>query len=155
MQDSGYITAVDTQTTRNSRWLDLQITVSEFQRWIRRSLSKRQHTPNLPILDAHTPSTSSPPHQPTPKCNFLHVCIEKGRYSTRLHHIDMCKRTTDRAVFNTLRKDYQEIRRELNSILFKINRIDFVEVSFGRVPKCFDLKFQNSFRYIPRRWSIH
>jgi hypothetical protein len=46
-----------------------------------------------------------------------------------MHYIDVCDKKTDRDIFRTLKKDYRDIRCELNSLLFKIHRIDFVEVS--------------------------
>jgi hypothetical protein len=45
-----------------------------------------------------------------------------------MHLIDLCDKKTDRAIFNTLRDDYKELRRELNGMLFMIKKIDFVEV---------------------------
>jgi hypothetical protein len=134
LQNSGFITSVRTNTSTNSSLMNIWNHLSQLQIGLPRAISQFRPTQGLPVSEQQTPAAGGLPHQPTTHCKFLHVCIEKGRYSTRMHYFDTCKTTTDRAVFHTLRKDYKEIRREINSMLFKIQRIDFVEVSPDRAP---------------------
>jgi hypothetical protein len=96
---------------------------------LQRSISRRLKKTSLPVSETQTLAAGQNPHQRRADCKFLQVCVEKGPYSTRMHYIDVCHKKTDRDIFRTLQRDYREIRCELNSLLFKIQRIDFVEVS--------------------------
>jgi hypothetical protein len=128
LQNSGYISAANINTNTGSTAQGVLNYVSTVRRGIKRTLLRSQNVSQLPISGPQSASSTIQLHKPGPGCKFLHLCVEKGRYCTRMHHIDVCDHKTDRAIFDTLRKDYKKIRKELNSLLFKIHRIDFVEV---------------------------
>jgi hypothetical protein len=96
---------------------------------LQRSISRRLKKKGLPVSEAPTLEIGQHSYQRSGDCKFLQVCIGKGPYSTRMHFIDVCDKKTDKEIFRTLRNDYKKIRSELNSLLFKIEMIDFVEVS--------------------------
>jgi hypothetical protein len=131
LKDSGSVTAATIETGASSiakgaeTWPLLLVLGNRLQRSIFHRLKKT----SLPVSETQAPLASQSPHQPRADCKFLQVCVEKGPYSTRMHYIDVCDKKTDRDIFRTLKKDYRDIRCELNSLLFKIHRIDFVEVS--------------------------
>jgi hypothetical protein len=128
LQSSGFITKATVTTRTFSKTEIILSRLSTLGRYIGSLIPRGRTKQGLPISETQVQTTISYLHPPRPDCKFLHVCVEKGRYSTRLHHIDVCDKKTDRAIFQTLHKDYKELRRELNSMLYKIRRIDFVEV---------------------------
>ncbi|PMD51257.1 uncharacterized protein K444DRAFT_707303 [Hyaloscypha bicolor E] len=135
LKNSGSVTAASIETgtgstAKGARTWPLLLTLGHR---LQRSISRRLKKISLPVSEVQALSTSQSPHQPRADCKFLQVCVEKGPYSTRMHYIDVCDKKTDRDIFRTLKKDYKVIRRELNSLLFKIHRIDFVE--FQLYPK--------------------
>jgi len=108
--------------------------LSEFANLLSRKANKIQTEtcgPLISFTNSSTPSSNTQQLQqqlqPTHvSCKYLHICIEKGPYSTRMHHIDVCQKLTDRAIFQSMRIDYKRIR---DAWFLKIERIDFVEVS--------------------------
>ena len=130
LKSSGIVTAasIDTSAGNSAKALSTWNFLLALPHRIQRSVSRKSKITSLPVSESQSRQASQQTHQRRPECKFLQVCVEKGPYSTRMHCIDVCDKKTDRDVFRTLRKDYKNLRRELNSLLFKIQRIDFVEV---------------------------
>jgi hypothetical protein len=128
LQSSGYIKSVSIGTRTGGVIQRIWSFVSTLRHSVRSLVPHTRSRSNLPIAGPQTAVVGDHLHQSGPGCKFLHICVEKGHYSTRMHHIDVCEKRTDRVLFSTLRRHYKETRRELNGILFKVRIIDFVEV---------------------------
>jgi len=69
----------------------------------------------------------------TQTCRWLHLCINKQPYATRLKALHVCKdeeqnEYTDASFFKTLRLAYYKGRTWKEKLLFKLKSIEFVEV---------------------------
>lgn len=128
LQSFGYITNASLGNRTAGIVQRIRNLVSSFHHRIRGLVPPFRSQSKLPTSEPRTAVVDRTLHQPGTSCKFLHICVEKGRYSTRMRHIDVCEEATDRAMFDTLRKYYKETRQELNGILFKLRRIDFVQV---------------------------
>lgn len=70
---------------------------------------------------------------PTRQCRWLHLCLKKRPYATKLESLHVCKDEqrndyTDATFFQALSKAYYENRTWKEKLLFKLKRIEFVEV---------------------------
>lgn len=66
-------------------------------------------------------------------CKWLHLCFRKGPYGTTLEPLHICKddgqnEFTDATFFRALRKSYYAHRTWKEKALFKLKKIEFVEV---------------------------
>ncbi|PVH84838.1 hypothetical protein DL98DRAFT_651555 [Cadophora sp. DSE1049] len=69
---------------------------------------------------------------PTRKCRWLHLCLKKRPYATKLEPLHVCKDEqkndyTDDTFFQALRKAYYTQRTWKEKVLFKLEKIEFVE----------------------------
>ncbi|KAH6716764.1 hypothetical protein BKA61DRAFT_310461 [Leptodontidium sp. MPI-SDFR-AT-0119] len=131
LNKSGFITAVSIDTTTGGAIGGMGNFVSALRHGVQSLMSPSQSQSDLPTAEPQTAVVGEHSHQPRPGCKFLHICVGKRQYSTRMDHIDICEKRTDRAIFHTLRRHYKEVRRELIGILFKVRRIDFVKFQMG------------------------
>lgn len=72
---------------------------------------------------------------PANKCRWLHMCLKKRPYATKMEPLHVCKDEkqnsyTDASFFKALRKAYYSQRSWKEKLLFKLNKIEFVEVWF-------------------------
>jgi hypothetical protein len=91
-----------------------------------------------PILPSVCPASSVPGTGsvrclPEDKCHDLHLCMQRRPgATTHLQHIHLCRRTTnenhDLSLFQAMRCQYKKSRKYWERILWKLKRIDFVEV---------------------------
>ena len=70
---------------------------------------------------------------PANKCRWLHICLKKPPYATKLEPLHVCKDKekkdyTDASFFKALRLAYYKQRSWTEKMLFKLKRIEFVEV---------------------------
>lgn len=70
---------------------------------------------------------------PIRHCRWLHLCIKKRPYATKLAPLHVCKdeeqnEFTDASFFKTLRDAYWKQRTWSEKLLFRLRKIEFVEV---------------------------
>lgn len=99
----------------------------------RRRLSRLRST-TLPTFSIPRSTTSIALQcLPTRKCRWLHMCFKKRPYATKLEPLHVCQdeqknEYTDATFFQALRKAYYAHRTWKEKLLFKLKRIEFVEV---------------------------
>jgi hypothetical protein len=134
MFEAGYITHAQISNQTNSPITSLTTRVQNIFIGARRRISGLR-TPTLPTFNAKSSSIKSIPLQclPSPKCRWLHMCLNKPPYATKLEPLHVCKDDgendfTDATFFQALRQAYFGSKRWKERLLFKLKKIEFVEV---------------------------
>jgi hypothetical protein len=134
MFEAGYITHAQISNQTNSPITSLTTRVQNIFIGARRRISGLR-TPTLPTFNTKPSSIKSIPSQclPSPKCRWLHMCLNKPPYATKLEPLHVCKDDgendfTDATFFRALRRAYFGSKRWSERLLFKLKKIEFVEV---------------------------
>jgi hypothetical protein len=131
--ESGYITYAETSTQAGGKGSKLITSLNNAFVEARRKLGTFRTSP-LPLFSKPT-SVQSYALQclPTQKCRWLHMCLKKRPYATKLTPLHVCKDNdqkefNDATFFQSLRKAYYKQRSWTEKLLFKLKKIEFVEV---------------------------
>ncbi|KAH8778218.1 hypothetical protein F5882DRAFT_440623 [Hyaloscypha sp. PMI_1271] len=134
MFEAGYITHAQISNQTNSPITSLTARVQNIFIGARRRISGLR-TPTLPTFNAKSSSIKSIPLQclPSPKCRWLHMCLNKPPCATKLEPLHVCKDDgendfTDATFFLALRQAYFGSKRWKERLLFKLMKIEFVEM---------------------------
>ncbi|PMD58343.1 uncharacterized protein K444DRAFT_430978 [Hyaloscypha bicolor E] len=133
MFEAGYITHAQISNQTNSPITSLTTRVQNIFIGARRRISSLR-TPTLPTFNTKPSSIKSIPLQclPSTKCRWLHMCLKKPPYATKLEPLHVCKDDeendfTDATFFQALRRAYFGSKRWRERLLFKLKKIEFVE----------------------------
>jgi hypothetical protein len=134
MFKAGYITCAQISNQTNTPISSLTITMQNIFVGTRRRISGLRSS-TLPTFNPKTSSVKSTLLQclPSPKCRWLHMCLKKPPYATKLEPLHVCKdeeenEFTDSTFFQALRRAYFGSKSWREKLLFKLKRIEFVEV---------------------------
>jgi hypothetical protein len=133
MLKAGYITHAQISGQAGSPISSLTLTVKNIFTGARRRISSLR-SPTLPVFSKPS-SVKSIPMQclPSQRCRWLHMCLKKPPYATKLEPLHVCKdeeekEFTDASFFRALRRAYFGSRSWRERLLFKLKKIEFVEV---------------------------
>jgi hypothetical protein len=130
---AGYISHARVSTRDHGKISELVANVNNFFVGIQRKLG-RLRSSLLPTFSKPTSLNAAALRcLPAPTCRWLHLCLKKRPYATKLAPLHICKdddqkELTDVTFFSALRKAYYSQRTWRDKILFKLRKIDFVEV---------------------------
>jgi len=134
MFKAGYITHAQISSQASSPISSLAVTIQNLFTGARRRLSGLR-TSTLPTFNSKTSSVKSIAMQclPSQRCRWLHMCLKKPPYATKLEPLHVCKdeqekEFKDATFFRALRRAYFGSKSWKDRLLFKLTRIEFVEV---------------------------
>ena len=131
---AGYITHAQISNQASSPISSFVVTIQNFFTGARRRLSGLRSS-TLPTFHSKPSSVKSIAMQclPSQKCRWVHMCLKKPPYATKLEPLHVCKdeqeqEFTDATFFRALRRAYFGSKSWKDRLLFKLKRIEFVEV---------------------------
>jgi hypothetical protein len=131
---AGYISHAQISNQAASPISSLVVTIQNFITSTRRRISSLRR-PKLPTFNSKPSSVKSIAMQylPSQRCRWLHMCLQKPPYATKLEPLHVCKdeqnqEFTDATFFRALRRAYFGSKSLKDKLLFKLKRIEFVEV---------------------------
>jgi hypothetical protein len=141
---AGYITNAQVSGQASGPMSNLVLSVNNIFIGARRRITGLRSS-TLPVISKPS-SVKSIALQclPSQKCRWLHMCLKKPPYATKLEPMHVCKDEeqndfTDATFFQALRKAYFDSKSWREKPLFKLRRIEFVEVSFLLSSPCLQL----------------
>jgi hypothetical protein len=130
---AGYITYAQVSSQTSGSMSELSMKINNLFVGARRRIS-RLRSSTLPIFSKPS-SVKSIALQcsATQQCRWLHMCLKKRPYATKLEPLHVCKdedqdEYNDARFFAALRRSYYKHRSWNDKVLFKLKKIDFVEV---------------------------
>jgi hypothetical protein len=133
MFKAGYITHAQISGQTKSPASSLAINVQNTFNGARRRISSLRPS-TLPIFNTKPSPLNSIALSclPSPRCRWLHMCLKKPPYATKLEPLHVCKDEekdfTDATFFRALRRAYFGSKSLRERLLFKLKKIEFVEV---------------------------
>lgn len=142
MFKAGYITHAQISGQTKSPASSLIINVQNtFIGGLRRISRLRPST--LPIFNTKPSPVDSIalPSLPSQRCRWLHMCLKKPPYATKLEPLHVCKDeeekdSTDATFFRALTRAYFGSKSLRERLLYKLKKIEFVEVRRLPMPRC-------------------
>lgn len=161
MFKAGYITHAQISGQTKSPASSLIINVQNTFNGARRRISSLRPS-TLPIFNTKPSSVNSKalPCLPSQRCRWLHMCLKKPPYATKLEPLHVCKdeeekELTDATFFRALRRAYFGSKSLRERLLFKLKKIEFVEVSLHPIPRCgIGANGEQSSSFVQRTLSI-
>ena len=142
MFKAGYITHAQISGQTKSPASSLAINVQNTFNGARRRISSLRPS-TLPIFNTKPSPLNSIALSclPSPRCRWLHMCLKKPPYATKLEPLHVCKDEeekdfTDATFFRALRRAYFGSKSLRERLLFKLKKIEFVEVRLHPMPRC-------------------
>jgi hypothetical protein len=142
MFKAGYITHAQISSQTKSPASSLIINVQSTFNGARRRISSLRPS-TLPIFNTKPSSVNleALPCLPRKRCRWLHMCLKKQTYATKLEPLHVCrdeeeKDFTDATFFRALRRAYFGSKNLRERLLFKLSKIEFVEVRLHPMPRC-------------------
>ncbi|PMD20363.1 hypothetical protein NA56DRAFT_179615 [Hyaloscypha hepaticicola] len=133
MFKAGYITHAQISGQTKSPASSLTINVQNTFNGARRRISSLRPS-TLPIFNTKPSLVASIalPCLPSQRCRWLHMCLKKPSYATKLEPLHVCKDEeekdfTDATFFRVLRRAYFGSKSLQEKLLFKLRKIEFVE----------------------------
>jgi hypothetical protein len=134
MFKAGYITHAQISGQTNTPISNLILNVQNLSTGVRRRISSLRSS-TLPTFNTKPSSVKSIALQclPSQRCRWLHMCLKKPPYATKLEPLHVCKddeenEFTDATFFRALRSAYFGSKSWKERLLYKLKRIEFVEV---------------------------
>lgn len=131
---SGYITCFQTSDQVTGKVSELAMQVNNLFVGARRRISGLKTT-LLPMFSTPTAVESIALQCLfVERCRWLHLCLMKGPYATKLEPLHVCKdenqkEFTDATFFQVLRKVYYNRQSWKQKVSYKLRKIQFVEVN--------------------------
>jgi hypothetical protein len=132
---AGYITHAKISGSTGGPMSDLGTKINNFFVGLPRRASSLKSTP-LPLFSKRASITSIASQcLPPQTCKWLHMCLKKRPYATKLEPLHVCKDEnqndyTDASFFQALNTAYYKQRSLKERSLFRLKKIEFVEVKF-------------------------